>query len=36
MGVKEMDGDLPFGFGKQDDEGFSVTAVWHTSAVIGP
>jgi hypothetical protein len=35
-GVKEMDGDLPFGFNKQNDEGFSVTAGCHTSAVIGP
>ncbi|XP_062209747.1 protein NLP1-like [Phragmites australis] len=35
-GVKEMDGDLPFGFSKQEDEGFSVTAGWHTSPVLGP
>lgn len=35
-GVKEMDGDLPFGFSKQEDEGFSVTAGWHTSPVIEP
>lgn len=35
-GVKEMDGDLPFGFSKQEDEGFSVTAGWHTTPVIGP
>jgi hypothetical protein len=37
-GVKEMDGDLPFGLTKQGDEGFSVTAGWHTSPgpVLGP
>ncbi|CAL4928861.1 unnamed protein product [Urochloa decumbens] len=35
-GAKEMDGDLPFGFSKQEDEGFSVTAGWHTSPVLGP
>jgi hypothetical protein len=35
-GVKEMDGDLPFGFTKQEDEGFSVTTGWHTSPVLGP
>ncbi|KAL6907426.1 hypothetical protein ACP4OV_002465 [Aristida adscensionis] len=35
-GVKEMDGNLPFGFSKQEDEGFSVTAGWHTSPVLGP
>ncbi|CAL4912401.1 unnamed protein product [Urochloa decumbens] len=34
-GAKEMDGDLPFGFSKQEDEGFSVTAGWHTSPVLG-
>ena len=35
-GAKEMFGDLPFGFSKQEDEGFSVTAGWHTSPVLGP
>ncbi|GJN09200.1 hypothetical protein PR202_ga27183 [Eleusine coracana subsp. coracana] len=35
-GVEEMDGDLPFGFSKQEDEGFSVTTGWHTSPVLGP
>ncbi|TVU48492.1 hypothetical protein EJB05_08130 [Eragrostis curvula] len=35
-GVKEMDGDLPFGFSKQEDEGFSVTTGWNTSPVLGP
>uniref|UniRef100_A0A0A9DFF7 Uncharacterized protein n=1 Tax=Arundo donax TaxID=35708 RepID=A0A0A9DFF7_ARUDO len=35
-GVKERDGDRPFGFSKQEDEGFSVTAGWHTSQVLGP
>ncbi|KAJ1298948.1 hypothetical protein BS78_01G493200 [Paspalum vaginatum] len=35
-GVKEMDGDLPFGFSKQEDEGFSVTPGWHTSSVLRP
>uniref|UniRef100_A0A0A9DCL6 PB1 domain-containing protein n=1 Tax=Arundo donax TaxID=35708 RepID=A0A0A9DCL6_ARUDO len=35
-GVKEMDGDRPFGFGKKEDEGFSVTAGWHTSPVLRP
>lgn len=35
-GGKEMDGDLPFGFSKQEDEGFSVTAGWHSSPVLGP
>uniref|UniRef100_A0A0D9VP53 RWP-RK domain-containing protein n=1 Tax=Leersia perrieri TaxID=77586 RepID=A0A0D9VP53_9ORYZ len=32
----EIDVDLPFEFSKQDDEGFSVTAGWHTSPVIAP
>ncbi|KAF0912264.1 hypothetical protein E2562_013948 [Oryza meyeriana var. granulata] len=32
----EIDVDLPFGFSKHDDEGFSVTAGWHTSSVIAP
>jgi hypothetical protein len=35
-GVKEMDGHLPFGLTKQEDERFSVTAGWHTSPVLGP
>ncbi|KAL6645402.1 hypothetical protein ACP70R_017010 [Stipagrostis hirtigluma subsp. patula] len=35
-GVKEMDSDLPFGFSKQEDERFSVTAGWRTSPVLGP
>ncbi|XP_040377659.1 protein NLP1 [Oryza brachyantha] len=28
--------DVPFEFSKHDDEGFSVTAGWHTSLVIAP
>uniref|UniRef100_A0A0E0NP89 RWP-RK domain-containing protein n=2 Tax=Oryza TaxID=4527 RepID=A0A0E0NP89_ORYRU len=35
-GKGEIDVDLPFGFSKQDDEGFSVTAGWHTSPVMAP
>ncbi|WVZ55328.1 hypothetical protein U9M48_006000 [Paspalum notatum var. saurae] len=35
-GVKETVSDLPFGFSKQEDEGFSVTPGWHTSSVLGP
>ncbi|XP_051183461.1 protein NLP1 [Lolium perenne] len=36
-GVKgEINSDLPFGFRKQEDEGFSVTAGWATSPVLIP
>jgi hypothetical protein len=36
-GVKgEIVSDLPFGFTKQEDEGFSVTAGWQTSPVLVP
>lgn len=35
-GAKEMDSDLPFGLSKQEDEGFSVTAGWHTSPALSP
>ncbi|KAM0919762.1 hypothetical protein ACQ4PT_007931 [Festuca glaucescens] len=36
-GVKgEIGSDLPFGFNKQEDEGFSVTAGWGTSPVLIP
>lgn len=33
---EEIDCDLPFGFSKQEDEGFSVTAGWRTSPVLVP
>ncbi|KAL5218128.1 hypothetical protein ABZP36_018812 [Zizania latifolia] len=32
----KIDVDLPFGFSKQDNEGFSVTAGWRTSPVKAP